>query len=1188
MAHLSLVFLGGFQVLLDGRPVTQFKSNKVRALLTYLAVEANRPHRRAALAGLLWPEWPDREALSNLRYTLASLRRTLGEHQDNTPFLLITHDTIQFNRASDAWLDVAEIERQFGSFQPASTASDHLKSALALYHGPFLEGFSLGDAAPFEEWVVLRREQTAHQVMLALDVLIAALDARGDYKEAQRYAHQQVALEPWHEAAHRALMRSLALDGQRPAALHQFQTCCHILHQELGVEPAEETRALYETILADKLTTGQALRRSLTSLHITPDLAPPVVARETQLAQLHAWLAQASAGGGRVVFVTGEAGSGKTALLGEFAQRAMESQADLLIASGACDAVIGIGDPYRPFRDIVQQLTGDIESKRAGTTITPEHARRLWSSIPDVMEALVEHGPGLIDVLVPGTGLALRADAFSRQYARHAWHDALSKLLASPAGDPGEGGHFLRQIDIFEQMTGFLQNLAYRHPLCLVLDDLQWADAGSLSLLFHLGRRLAGSRILVVAAYRPDAISPQPEPDQRSLETVIHELQRICGDPPIDLDACEGRHFVEALLDSQPNHLDTDFREQLYRHTEGHPLFTVELLRGLQERGDLVRTADGGWAVGRTLHWDSLPARVEAVIAERINRLPDRCRDVLAIASVEGEEFTAEIVARVLNVDERTILSCLSSELANRHRLITAVSLRRLGARRLSRFRFRHILFQQYLYDHLDTVRREYWHEALGSTLEQIFEDAPDELDTMASRLAWHFEAAGLAGRAAAYHLRAGNRAVRLSANDEAIAHFSRGSALLDTLPDSAALEMLKLELQLAAVSPLLIARGFWASERLRALESAYEIAQNPVFDHSPQRWMAQATVANVAFWSAELPRSLHMSRQLLQTAEHSQDPQQLIFAHYLIGATCWLLGDLDTTCSHLDRALALYEQRGHQPVDLALGLHVGVTCLTWKAVARWLMGYPDQAAQVMHQALAAARAGGHFTTLGLARVVATMAFGYLGRDYAWAAEQIEELQSPDLQGSAVDAWTNVLTGWIRAEMGQGEAGLVQMQRGIVATDAVGGSVGRAWQRLLLAQGYLRAGQAAAGLAIVDEALAWMESTNVRLLEAEAHRLRGELILHDRPTLPGAASGTQPAGAAACFRHAIDLARQQGARWWELRALVSLCRLLCTTASSIEERAHARQMLADVVGWFSEGFETRDLREARQILDFGF
>ena len=231
---------------------------------------------------------------------------------------------------------------------------------------------------------------------------------------------------------------------------------------------------------------------------------------------------------------------------------------------------------------------------------------------------------------------------------------------------------------------------------------------------------------------------------------------------------------------AEPNRLSAAFRAQLVRHTEGHPLFTVELLRGLQEGGDLVRDAEGCWVEGPALHWAKLPARVEAVIAERIGRLPDRCRALLAAASVEGEEFTAEIVARVLGVDESAIRQCLDGDLGDRHRLVAAVSLRRLGARKLSRYRFRHHLFQRYLYDHLDVVRRVNLHEAVGSALEALCGEAPDDLDALAPRLAWHFEMAGLLGRAATYYLQAGRRAARLAAHEDAIGHLTRGLALLE------------------------------------------------------------------------------------------------------------------------------------------------------------------------------------------------------------------------------------------------------------------------------------------------------------------------------------------------------------------------------------------------------------------------
>jgi len=268
MAHLSLSLLGPFQVTLDGQPVTGFKSNKVRALLAYLAMEADRPHRREVLAGLLWPEWPDRDALSNLRYALYNLRQVISDRTAEPPFLLITRNTLQFNTASDHSLDVHDFGSSIADFRLSGpdeeSQIENLKSAIALYRGSFLEGFSVSDSPAFEEWALFTRERLARQMSSALHHLAAAHEARGDYQQAQACARRQLELEPWDEGAHRQLMRTLALGGRRVAALAQYQTCRRLLAVELDVEPARETTALVESIRDgswDRGTRGQGEAR---------------------------------------------------------------------------------------------------------------------------------------------------------------------------------------------------------------------------------------------------------------------------------------------------------------------------------------------------------------------------------------------------------------------------------------------------------------------------------------------------------------------------------------------------------------------------------------------------------------------------------------------------------------------------------------------------------------------------------------------------------------------------------------------------------------------------------------------------------------------------------------------------------------------------------------------------------------
>ncbi len=727
LARLSLSLLGPLQVTLDGQPVTGFKSNKVRALLAYLAVEADRPHRREVLAGLLWPDWPDREALSNLRYALSNLRRVIGDAQAEPPFLLISRQSLQFNTASDSWLDVAAFTEKVEVEGGQISALEQMAEAVDLNQGRFLEGFSVGDSAAFEEWALFKRERLVRQMTAALHRLAAAYEERGEYEKAQSYAWRQVELEPWDEVAHRALMRTLALGGKRSRALAQYETCRRLLAEELDVEPSEETTMLCEQIRdGDLKGPGQAAVRGPAGTVEPPAFLdeelveverPVFVARERELAQLDGFLELALAGQGRVVFVTGNAGCGKTALIQEFARRAQERASDLIIAGGQGNAHTGVGDPYLPFREILGLLSGDVEAEWAAGAMTREQARRLWHLLPLAVQALVRTGPDLIDTFVPGTGLMERAVAHAPSGAD--WLSSLEQLVERRAAGSAVQGP--QQSDLFEQYTRVLQALARKAPLVLVVDDLQWADLGSISLLFHLGRHLAGRRILVVGAYRPEEVSIGREGERHPLAPVVSEFQRQFGDLLVDVDQAERREFMEALLDDEPNRLGPSFRQMLYLQTRGHPLFTIELLRGMQERGDLVLDEKGRWEEGPALDWETMPARVEAVVAERIGRLDRSLRAELRVASVEGEVFTAEVVARVAGSGEQETLGRLSGELDRRHRLVRAQSIQRIDGQRLSRYRFRHILFQKYLYGSLDEVERVYLHEQVGTALEGLY-----------------------------------------------------------------------------------------------------------------------------------------------------------------------------------------------------------------------------------------------------------------------------------------------------------------------------------------------------------------------------------------------------------------------------------------------------------------------------------
>ena len=403
-------------------------------------------------------------------------------------------------------------------------------------------------------------------------------------------------------------MRLLARSGRRAEALAQYEACRTVLADELGVEPETETTQLFQRIRDGELEILISGSRRVRQLSSPPRFlleGAEMPHRRSLSPASRSWRGwpplpdQALQGTGRVVFVTGGPGQGKSALLDEFVRRAMSAHPDLLVARGDCNAYAGAGDPYLPFRDVMAMLTGDLEGRWLAGSIGRDHARRLWDALPLVMTSLVGLRP-VVDRHARGRRCPALAP---RRAPRRTPADWLERLRAL-AQRARTGAMNLEQSFLFEQCADVLRAVAEQHPLALVLDDVQWADHASIGLLFHLGRRLAqaGNRILIVCAYRPEELALGRDGERHPLEKVLHEFKRTFGDVWVDLDLAdqrEGRRFVDAFLDAEPNRLGEDFRAALFHRTAGHPLFTIELLRSMQERGDLVRDeADGAWIRG--------------------------------------------------------------------------------------------------------------------------------------------------------------------------------------------------------------------------------------------------------------------------------------------------------------------------------------------------------------------------------------------------------------------------------------------------------------------------------------------------------------------------------------------------------------------------------------------------------------
>lgn len=506
---------------------------------------------------------------------------------------------------------------------------------------------------------------------------------------------------------------------------------------------------------------------------------PVFVGREAELGRLNSFLALADAGKSQVVFITGEAGAGKSSLVAEFIQRAEDVDGKLIASIGECNAQTGMTDPYLPFRQVLTALTS--ENQPGSTSDEAQKQKKLghWKEFVQIStKTLIMLGPDLVGIFVPGgsfitrigTTIALNSNVATR----------LSELVGKkPAKQAPQINPTLDQEKIFEQYTQVLQALAKDRTLVIVLDDLQWADSGSINLLFHLARQVKDSRLLLVGTYRPDDLALGRDGNRHPLETVLNELKRYYGDITIDLSrsqANEETAFVNALVDAEPNHLDGNFRDELFTHTGGQPLFTVELLRALQERGSIIKDNDGSWVQQGTLDWNALPARVDGVIGERIARLPADLHETLSVASVIGEDFAAQVVAAIQKMDERQVIRNLSWELEKRYLLVREQGELKIGKTFLSQYQFTHLLVQQYLADQLSSGEQRLLHGEIAQVLEQVYNDRAGEI---ALQLAHHYQLAGIEDKAVGYLSIAGDGSYRAYAYTEAINAYSRALELV-------------------------------------------------------------------------------------------------------------------------------------------------------------------------------------------------------------------------------------------------------------------------------------------------------------------------------------------------------------------------------------------------------------------------
>ena len=482
---------------------------------------------------------------------------------------------------------------------------------------------------------------------------------------------------------------------------------------------------------------------------------------------------------------------------------------------------------------------------------------------------------------------------------------------------------------------------------------------------------------------------------------------------------------------------------------------------------------------------------------------------------------------------------------------------------------FKHALIQETAYQSLLKSTRQQYHRRIAQVLEAQF---PDTAAAQPELLAHHYTEAGLREQAVGYWQRAGQQALQRSANPEAVRHLTTGLTLLAMLPETPVRAQQELELQIALGPALIATNGAGAPEVERTYARARELCRR--VGETPQLFPVLYGLWLYYLVRAQLQTAQNLGEQLLSLAQGTQEVPLILEAHRALGTSLFYLGELALARAHLEQALALYDPQEHHSWAFRSGQDPGVVCRGFAAWALGMLGYPDQALQRSCEAITLPQELSHPFSLAYALDFAARIHQFR-REGELTQEQAQALIALSREQGFTQrlATGTIIWGWALTAQGQGEEGIAQMCQGLAAFRATGAELARPYYLALLGEAYGELGQTGEGLKVLAKALATTHKTGEQFCAAELHRLRGKLLL--------ACSAEPHAEAEACFQQALTIARRQQAKSWELRAATSLSRLWQQQG----KRAEARGLLAPIYGWFTEGFDTADLQEAKALLE---
>jgi predicted ATPase/class 3 adenylate cyclase len=712
----------------------------------------------------------------------------------------------------------------------------------------------------------------------------------------------------------------------------------------------------------------------------------------------------------------------------------------------------------------------------------------------------------------------------------------------------------IRRQRTFEALKKLFLRESLNQPLVLIFEDLHWIDTETQGFLDALSAGVTSARLLLLVNYRPEY---HHEWGRRTYYTQLR-LSPLGGE--------EAAELLNFLLGKDPSLKAV--QALILAKTEGTPFFMEEVVQTLAEEG-VVSGGRGQYRLEKAPTELHLSPTVQGVLAARIDRLAAEEKALLQQLAVIGREFPLSLVRQVVPLPEEDFYRLLAA-LQNKEFLYEQPAFPEVE------YSFKHALTQEVAYGTVLHERRKALHERTAQAIETLYNA---NLDEHYSNLAHHYSRSGNTEKAVEYLHLAGQQAVQRAVNAEAVPDLTTALELLTTLPDTRVRAQQELTLHLTLGVPLMTTRGFSSPEVQATYARARALCQQ--LGETRQLFPVLLGLWTLHLIRGELLRARELGEELLALAQQEHDPALLVEAYWVLGGTCFYRGELGAAQAHLAQGLTLDDaQRRSSHVFLYGGLEPRVLGLSYTAWVLWQLGYPDQARQQSAAACTLAQELSYPSSLTAAQTLAALAH-QLRRDSALTREWAEAALTLAHE-HGLSAWLGlgaVLQGWALADQGQVEEGMSQLRHGLATYEAIGAGLLHAYSLALLTEAYGKAGQAEDGLATLVEALAMVDKTGERFYEAELHRLKGELTLK-QSSASGLESRVQKE-AEACFHQAIEVARKQQAKSLELRAVMSLSRLWQQQGK--REEAHA--LLAEIYGWFTEGFDTKDLQEAKALLE---